>query len=444
MFREDDISLSYDPLNQRADFSYNQRGFRTEEAGISYEYDIFGRLVSRTAGADIKSYTYNGFGYLTRIDADGQQPVHLGWNAALGLPSIGWMFQGDEADETSVVDVYVHAPSGELLFRVLPDDTVHFYHYDESGNTIAITDADAEVVAAYGYTPYGISTAQGDPKGNPFTFGGQVGVYKLAPYLYLMRQRVYDARSARFLTPDPILQMDPLKANRYGYAVGNPLRYIDPTGLNPRIAGTEAGDVIGSPSSVVSTLSFISEGIANGFQLGPHFPSGKTPNLIDGIADRAASQLKRTGRLRAKALDYLDARRMLRFYDRGRELSELSQRARSMGAKAGAAGNVATIAGVGLELTDTFFDVADVTTRVAREKTYAHVYHDRSLRRLTRLIKQGRIDTRTAIRRQGQITRLLEDQLDGYEASAEADLFYETGEGLVNSLRAMVPFPLPF
>ena len=47
-----------------------------------------------------------------------------------------------------------------------------------------------------------------------------------------MNGRVYDPLTAQFFSPDPQLQ-DPgnwLNYNRYGYCIGNPLKYTDPSG----------------------------------------------------------------------------------------------------------------------------------------------------------------------------------------------------------------------
>ena len=47
-----------------------------------------------------------------------------------------------------------------------------------------------------------------------------------------MNGRVYDPLTAQFFSPDPVLQApgDWLNYNRYGYCMGNPFRYTDPSG----------------------------------------------------------------------------------------------------------------------------------------------------------------------------------------------------------------------
>jgi RHS repeat-associated protein/uncharacterized repeat protein (TIGR01451 family) len=440
---EDVSTFAYNVMNQVVGYTYDAQGRRTADDVYTYTYDPLSRLTSIQGNGDVQVFSYDGFGSLVGMQPAGAFPYKLEWNYFLGLPSVGAVTQAEDP-AGATPDIYVYTPDGELLFRVLADDTVHFYHFDEVGNTLLLTDNIGAEVAAYTYTPYGLVGTDAPGVENLFTFGGQVGVLQLTDSHFLMRQRVYDNHSRQFLTLDPLRQIDPLKANRYSFVAGNPLRYIDPTGLNPRVKDTDMGSTLSTGSSIVSTVSFLLEGLATGFQHKPHYPSGSSGNLIDGIADRASKTQRRVGKLRAKALDHLDARRMLRFFDRGKELSEVAQKARDVGAKSNAAGNLATSLGVGIELLDTFFDVSDTTIRGDREAAYAHYSHDRAMRNLTQAIKEGKLETRTAIRRQGQITRLLEDKLDGYEDSVEADVFYEVGDGFISSLRAMVPFPLPF
>ena len=57
----------------------------------------------------------------------------------------------------------------------------------------------------------------------------------------------YDASSmGRFMTPDPLMASakvwDPQTWNRYAYALNNPLKYVDPTGMNEVTAAQCAQD----------------------------------------------------------------------------------------------------------------------------------------------------------------------------------------------------------
>src|SRR5262249_9202708 len=50
-----------------------------------------------------------------------------------------------------------------------------------------------------------------------------------------MKGRIYDPKTARFLTPDPLVSAPATSVayNRYAYAFQNPTRWVDPSGLAP-------------------------------------------------------------------------------------------------------------------------------------------------------------------------------------------------------------------
>jgi RHS repeat-associated protein len=59
-----------------------------------------------------------------------------------------------------------------------------------------------------------------------------------------MKGRIYDPRTAQFLTPDPVVQAPfyGQSFNPYAYVLNNPTKYVDPTGA---FASASAGDEIG-------------------------------------------------------------------------------------------------------------------------------------------------------------------------------------------------------
>jgi len=71
--------------------------------------------------------------------------------------------------------------------------------------------------------------------------------------LYVLGARVYDPETGRFLQPDPLVPnpADPQSFNRYTYALNNPLRWIDPSGLWPEEGPTGGGGGGSVPSADV-------------------------------------------------------------------------------------------------------------------------------------------------------------------------------------------------
>jgi len=437
LFGDTSTDFSYNSLNQVSGWVYDPVGRRTQDDTFTYTWDQFSRLVELKDDTSSWGFEYDGMGNLTLYSDTDFNSTGLRWNPALNLPSIAEILDIDGLTK------FVHAPSGELLFSVHDTRGVRFYHYDEAGNTLMLTDENGDIGTTYAYSPYGQVIGTGETENNPFTFGGQVGVFQLTDSHFLMRQRVYDNHSRQFLSPDPLSQSDPLKLNTYSYAAGNPLRYTDPTGLNPTTSGQSGLDTASDVSTGVSTGSAVVETLATGLQGAPSLPGGSSSNIIDGVADKANDAMRRTGRLQAKALDNLDNRRVNDLYDRAKGLSNKANRARDVGSKAKGAGGVATVVGVGAALGETAIDTHRIAETAQRGKRNAYKSFDNSAKHLMKAIKEGKLTGRQANRRLSQLMRLLDDQLDGIEDSAEADIFYEAAEGLIESLKALVPAPLP-
>ncbi len=105
--------------------------------------------------------------------------------------------------------------------------TTSYYHYDAVGSTRTLTGADQSIQASYRQQAFG-QPLLSNATVNPFRFVGQLGYYHdAATGLVNVRQRVYDANTARWLSQDPVES----EHNLFRYASNNPLTLIDPAGL---------------------------------------------------------------------------------------------------------------------------------------------------------------------------------------------------------------------
>jgi RHS repeat-associated protein len=135
------------------------------------------------------------------------------------------------------VRYYIWGPGRLLGFIDAAGNTLTVAHSDEQGSVIALTSADGTVLHTAHYSPHGEDWGSTGTNPTPFAWLGGWGVMKLdapAGYpfeLYLTRHRLYSATHSRFLSPDPLGLAGGL--NQYQYAAGNPLAFIDPTGLCP-------------------------------------------------------------------------------------------------------------------------------------------------------------------------------------------------------------------
>jgi RHS repeat-associated protein len=114
----------------------------------------------------------------------------------------------------------------------------YFYHYDGLGSIVGLTDSSGKLAGRYAYDAWGNADltvpAPQLGTGNKFRFTGEA----LDPgtQLYYLRARYYDPTVGRFLAQDPV--GFPLHSryarNAYAYAVNNPSRFTDHTGLSAK------------------------------------------------------------------------------------------------------------------------------------------------------------------------------------------------------------------
>jgi RHS repeat-associated protein len=132
--------------------------------------------------------------------------------------------------KNGVTNYYVYGPG--LLYQVTEMTTATntlTYHYDYRGSTIALTADNGNVTDRMSYSLYATMTYRVGTNDTPFLFNGQYGVMTDPNGLLYMRARYYNPFLCRFLNPDPSGFSGGI--NFYAYANGNPVSYLDPTGL---------------------------------------------------------------------------------------------------------------------------------------------------------------------------------------------------------------------
>jgi RHS repeat-associated protein len=185
-----------------------------------------------------------------------------------------------------------------LQYEVNDAGSATYYHYDQSGNTAALTNQAGAIIERVVYSPYGTIRYRQSNFDTPFLYGGFFGVMTDANGLINMRARYYNPLTMRFLNSDPA--MDGL--NWYAYAGGNPINFADPTGYGAsRVLDAMQGGLtaLGFAPGVGAVADLVNAGISAGrgdfvgagFNLasslpglGDAFAAGKIATAAVGVA----------------------------------------------------------------------------------------------------------------------------------------------------------------
>jgi RHS repeat-associated protein len=265
-------ALTFYPATQFVDYGYSDAGNRLTRigAGTSLEYDAEGQLskkgsitctfddAHRMTATSSGSSTFYYDGANRRLKA-----VRNGVTRRYIHDALGNLLA--EADGSGVILRYFIYGKGLLAAVDASTGALYCYHFDATGNTVAMTNASQAVVNQYAYTPFGEIAAKSETWAQPFTYVGQYGVFQESDNIYYMRARYYDASVGRFISEDP-KGLGGGDVNLYVYVRNNPLMFIDPLGLEPSGFGVSVshsnslggnGSVIDSSGNEAKSLSLL-------------------------------------------------------------------------------------------------------------------------------------------------------------------------------------------
>ena len=212
-------------------FTYDARGNRAttttdtpDAAGtITHTYNQANQLTTLT-GVDgtATTYTYDASGLRASATTTTGTTVtseQYTWDTLAGIPEL----------LTDATHAYLYGTTAAPLAQYdLTDGTVDYLHSDLLGSIRTTTDTTGTVTSDADYDTYGQPLAVTADPASAITRFGYAGEYTdPTGYLYL-RARYYDPVTAQFLTRDPL---EATTNNPYGYTDGNPLQFVDPTGL---------------------------------------------------------------------------------------------------------------------------------------------------------------------------------------------------------------------
>jgi len=269
--------------------AYDANGNLAQKGAAHYNWDPRDRLLAVTDDAMQTTYRYDSEGRRTH-QAVQQGPtmtttLYLSQYAEVrGDEFVRYIFDGEQriAQVTSPFDPeQLLSGFAALQKNSVPAGETHWYLTDHLGGTNLLLDEQGSVVSEVAYYPFGLSRYERDANGIHHRFTGkEMDVNGLHHF----GNRYYDALTGRFLSVDPLWAEVPGKRvsnpqllNLYAYTLNNPVRYVDPSGMQPEAPQTS------KPKPEYENLKYVnlSTPAVPDHALGPVF--GPTIGMVEGL-----------------------------------------------------------------------------------------------------------------------------------------------------------------
>ena len=234
-------TYAYDANGHRVGASINADDQVLSYQGVSYEYNPDGYLTKKQDAGDTTTYHYGIWGELKQVNLPDGTVISYQHNTK--KQRIAKLVDGEITERYLWLDLTtllaVYDKDDQLLMRFnyadgrmpLSMDKAgqrYYLHYDQVGTLKLVTDADGNPVKQLDYDSYGQLLSDSDPAFTvPFGFAG--GLQDRDTGLTRFGYRDYDAVTGRWTAKDPI-GFAGGDSNLYGYVLGDPVNFVDPTG----------------------------------------------------------------------------------------------------------------------------------------------------------------------------------------------------------------------
>ena len=221
--------FAYDTNNRLVVFngnnvSYDLDGNMLNNGVKSFTYDSANQLIT----ADGHTYTYNAEGVRSRNLCTEEDTTYT-YDTNCKLSKLL------TKTTSGITTKYVY---GRGLIGEEVSGAFKTYHFDYRGSTVAITDESGNITDTFAYDTYGKLLSRTGTSAVIFCYNGRDGVVTDANGLIYMRARYYSPEMKRFINADVIAGAisSAITLNRFAYANGNPVSFIDPFGLSSQPA----------------------------------------------------------------------------------------------------------------------------------------------------------------------------------------------------------------
>lgn len=217
-------SYAYDTNNRLTEFngnsiSYDPDGNMLSDGLEDFTYDSSNRLIV----AKGHGYTYNAENVRIRNLCEEEDTIYT-YDTNCKLSKLLCK------TTNGVTTKYVY---GRGLIGEETNNVFKTYHFDNRGSTVAITNFDGGITDTFTYDTYGKCISRTGTSSVIFGYNGRDGVVTDSNGLIYMRARYYAPYMKRFINADIIAGdiSNAVTLNRFAYANGNPVSFVDPTGL---------------------------------------------------------------------------------------------------------------------------------------------------------------------------------------------------------------------
>jgi RHS repeat-associated protein len=265
--RQTQNRVEVDGATRNLAYTYDHRDRLTVKDTVNYDWDHNGNLISKS-GTDWASYEWNFDNRLAKVtlsngmtvehvyDVDGTrvktvttpsggpaETVEYLVDTSGGLSQV--VLEGSTT--TSVSSYYVRGD--DLISVIRPQaggpSVVRNYHADGLGSIRALTDAAGGVADTWQFEAFGTLVAHTGSDPNAYLFAGEM----LDPNVgwSYNRARWMDPSVGRFGSMDSFAGrlLAPISLHKYLYSPGNPVDFVDPSGLQFSAVGLSASMAIG-------------------------------------------------------------------------------------------------------------------------------------------------------------------------------------------------------
>jgi RHS repeat-associated protein len=245
-------SFSYDAVGNRLSssgvptYSYNSSNELTSNSSGSYTYDANGNTLSDPSG---KTYTWDFEDRLTSVTVPSVGTTTYRYDPfgrRIQKSSPTWtgsfVYDGHNLIETvnssgAILARYTQTRIMDEPLAELRSGGSSYYEADDLGSITSLSSSAGALANTYTYDSFGNLTNFTGALSNPFQYTARE--FDQESGLDYYRARYYDPTTGRFLSEDPLRFKT--NVNFYPYALSNPIRFNDPTGLSAADVGRMGG-----------------------------------------------------------------------------------------------------------------------------------------------------------------------------------------------------------